>query len=287
MRNCYLCGFGDLGRRNGQVRDNPSIGILECFNCGLVQLEGRDHITAEFYENSGMHGDTPKPILEWLKETDWDDQRRFDQLKSILPNKRILDFGSGAGGFLLKAKALAAEVIGVELENRVRNFWEGNLKILDSIEAAGSVGEGYDLITAFHVIEHLSDPRSVLTSLASLLKPNGRMVVEVPNASDALLTLYDCIAFQRFTYWSQHLYLFTANTLEQLIKRAGLTLISIQNYQRYSLSNHLYWLSRGSPGGHQKWSFLDSKELQTAYAQSLANVGKTDTLIAHLERADQ
>ena len=140
-----------------------------------------------------------------------------------------------------------------------------------------------DLITAFHVIEHLQDPRKILENLKKFLSLEGFIVVEVPSASDALLLLYECEAFQNFTYWSQHLYLFNAKTLETLVQQSGLKVISIQQYQRYPLSNHLYWLSKGKPGGHKFWSFLDSPLLQQAYADTLARIGRCDTLIAHLE----
>jgi 2-polyprenyl-3-methyl-5-hydroxy-6-metoxy-1,4-benzoquinol methylase len=117
-------------------------------------------------------------------------------MKATLPNKTLLDFGCGAAGFLQRAGRLASEVTGIELETRVRDYWAGQINILPSIEAAGG---GYDLIFAFHVIEHLADPRETLAGLAGLLNPRGRMTVEVPNANDALLTLYDCDAFQRFS----------------------------------------------------------------------------------------
>lgn len=227
-----------------------------------------------------MHGGEPTSIEAWLKETEWDDQRRFDMVKAMLPNKRLLDFGCGAAGFLRKAQSLAAEVTGIELEARVREYWAKRLNIVPSVDSAG--GE-YDLITAFHVIEHLPSPRSTLASLAHQLKPNGRIVVEVPSAADALLTLYDCDAFQRFTYWSQHLFMFNASTLDMLAHQAGLRVVVIQQYQRYPLSNHLHWLSHGKPGGHQRWAFMDTPELARAYASTLAALGKSDTLIAHLE----
>lgn len=102
----------------------------------------------------------------------------------------------------------------------------------------------------FHVVEHLPDPRAILKTLASMLAKNGRMVIEVPSSEDVLLTLYDSDAFQRFTYWCQHLYLFNAETLRRLAEQAGLRIVSIQQYQRYPLSNHLYWLSQDKPGGH-------------------------------------
>ena len=110
------------------------------------------------------------------------------------------------------------------------------------------------------------------------------MVIEVPSSEDALLTLYDNDAFQHFTYWSQHLFLFNAETLRLLATKAGLRVVSIQQFQRYPLSNHLHWLSRSLPGGHQNWSFLDTPALTESYAASLAAVGKCDTLIAHLEK---
>jgi 2-polyprenyl-3-methyl-5-hydroxy-6-metoxy-1,4-benzoquinol methylase len=230
-----------------------------------------------------MHGGVDTPIETWLKDTDWDDQRRFEMLKAELPNKKLLDFGCGAGGFVSKARQLADSVAGIELEVRVREYWAGRISVYPNIEFAG---HGYDLITAFHVIEHLPDPRALLKELATKLARRGRMVVEVPNSEDALLTLYDSEAFQSFTYWSQHLFLFSSETLLRLAEQAGLRIVAIQQHQRYSLSNHLYWLSKDRPGGHTKWSFLDNADLLAAYSGALASIGKCDTLIAYLELAD-
>ena len=56
-------------------------------------------------------------------------------------------------------------------------------------------------------------------------------------------------------------------------------MIAIEQFQRYPLSNHLYWLSQGKPGGHKLWSFLDSPILKQTYADSLARIGQCDTLI--------
>lgn len=284
--SCYLCNSDNYHLRKGAVRDAPEMQIIECDNCGLVSLSQIDHITPRFYENSGMHGGGLPSIEAWLNDAEWDDQRRFEMVKTRLANKHVLDFGCGAAGFLRKAQSLAACVTGVELESRVRDYWAGQINIVQSVEAASLGNEGYDLITAFHVVEHLPDPRGMLKSLAGLLHPKGRMIVEVPSAEDALLSLYDSDAFQRFTYWSQHLFLFNASTLEHLARQAGLRVVAVQHYQRYPLSNHLYWLSQGKPGGHQYWSFLDTHELSEAYANTLAALGKTDTLIAHLELND-
>jgi 2-polyprenyl-3-methyl-5-hydroxy-6-metoxy-1,4-benzoquinol methylase len=277
---CYLCKSKYFKVRQGAVRDNPALQIIECYDCSLVTLNSFDHVQVGHYENSGMHGDDPRSVEAWLRETDQDDQRRFTMLKSALVNQRLLDFGCGAAGFLYKSQSLAAEVSGIELERRVHEFWKGDLNIFHTLDEV--IGK-YDLITAFHVVEHLLDPRLILRQLASHLEPSGRLVIEVPSSNDALLTLYDSNEFQKFTYWSQHLFLFNAETLLRLAKQSGLRILSIKQFQRYPLSNHLYWLSKRKPGGHQCWSFLDSPALIEAYSASLAALGRCDTLIAHLE----
>ena len=279
---CYLCGCPNFRMRPGAVRDDASLEVLECNQCGLVMLSSFQHIQAGHYADSGMHGRTGLSIESWLRETEQDDRRRFEMLKAALVNRKVLDFGCGAAGFVRKARALAAEVAGVEPERRVREHWGDAVRLYASLDEAGT---DYDLITAFHVLEHLPDPRATLRELALRLANGARLVLEVPHSEDALLTLYDDDAFQRFTYWSHHLFLFNAETLRRLAAQAGLNAISIQQFQRYPLSNHLYWLRHGRPGGHQHWSFLNSPALDEAYAASLASIGKCDTIIAYLEKA--
>lgn len=282
---CYLCGATNFVFRQGVVRDAPQLKIVECCNCTLVFLHPKFDNNAEHYADSGMHGSNVPSMEEWQRTTAFDDDRRFQNMRNVLTNKRILDFGCGNGGFLLRARSLAAKVSGLEPEKRVREYFDNSLEIESDLSTFVHRAEQFDLITAFHVIEHLPDPVDVLNQLKKVLAQKGRIVLEVPSAEDALLTLYGSGAFQRFTYWSQHLFLFNARTLKELALRAGLAVVGIEQYQRYPLSNHLYWLSKGRPGGHQVWSFIDSPALDEAYSAALAKTGKTDTLIAYLEHA--
>jgi hypothetical protein len=55
--------------------------------------------------------------------------------------------------------------------------------------------------------------------------------------------------------------------------QAGLKVKAVQQYQRYPLSNHLYRLYRGKPGGHQQWNFLDDADMNDAYAKLCEGVG--------------
>ncbi|ANS76087.1 methyltransferase [Paenibacillus yonginensis] len=268
----------DNRKREGKVRDSDVLEVLECNNCGLVYLSSFDHINDKFYEDSGMLSGKVN-IKEYRANSLDDDQRRFHHLKKIIQHKKLLDFGCGAGGFLNMAKQLCSSVSGVELDKKINEYlneFEG-LKVYKSAE---DVTETYDIITLFHVLEHLSDPIKMLKQLSGMLNNHGRIIVEVPSSNDALLTLYKNEAFSEFTYWSCHLYLFNEQTLSEIATKAGLTVDYITQVQRYPLSNHLYWLSNNKPGGHQVWNFLDSESLKVAYERQLANIGKCDTLFA-------
>lgn len=136
----------------------------------------------------------------------------------------------------------------------------------------------------FHVLEHIPDPKAILGELGKMLADDGQIIVEVPNADDALLTLYKNEPFSKFTYWGCHLFLYTAKTLKILFNQMNLKVNYIKQIQRYPLSNRLYWLANGKPGGHQKWHFLDSLELHAAYEKQLAALGKCDTILASVKR---
>ncbi len=68
------------------------------------------------------------------------------------------------------------------------------------------------------MLEHIPDPKSILGELSEMLAGGGQIIVEVPNANDSLLTLYNNSPFSHFTYWSCHLFLYTAKTLQMLIE---------------------------------------------------------------------
>ena len=276
-RICYLCGNVDINRLPGSVRDNENLQVLECAKCGLVFLSSFDHIKEGFYEDSGMHSGEVG-IKQWMIETEFDDDRRFQFVKKIIENKAVLDFGCGNGGFLAKAGEIAAVAHGLEPERKYRAHFKA--LGLDVSRTIPELKESFDVITMFHVLEHLPDPLSILRTIKGILKTGGRIIVEVPNSGDALLRLYRSKPFSEFTYWSCHLYLYNSSTLRELGLQAGYSVDYVKHVQRYPLSNHLYWLAFGRPGGHKNFAFIDSPELHSAYEKQLGGIGATDTIIA-------
>jgi 2-polyprenyl-3-methyl-5-hydroxy-6-metoxy-1,4-benzoquinol methylase len=278
QQRCYLCNSDELTVRHGQVRDNPDIMVLECSSCSLVFLSSFSHISEDFYKNkfSGMHeGD----IDSFLRKIEKDDERRYQWVKPVIANRTLLDFGCGTGGFLLKAAKSARKVVGVETDQRnISHFKENGLSVFESLDVLEARGEVFDVITMFHVLEHLTDPVGMLQRLSKILASGGQLLIEVPSADDALLTLYNSQAFADFTYWSSHLFTFNTATLTKIVIKAGLKVNYIKQVQRHSLANHLRWLSEGKPGGHKDWHFIDSDELGSAYEKQLASIGRCDTL---------
>ena len=80
---------------------------------------------------------------------------------------------------------------------------------------------------------------------------------------------------------------FNSKTIEKLSKSAGLALNLVENIQRFPISNHLHWLSKGLPSGHLEWSFLDSSDLSLAYEESLVSIGATDNVIASFKKFEK
>jgi len=192
QEKCYLCGNSRFVQKPGSVRDNAELKILECTSCGLVFLSSFAHIKDNFYENSKMHGDESLDIEAWIRETEWDDLRRYRYLVDLLPNRSLLDFGCGTGNFLFKARKLTAKAHGVECEKRLKkHYQEHNLTVFQTVsEIPDSMSfSGYNIVTMFHVLEHIPDPKSILFELNKLLAKGGQIIVEVPNADDALLSL--------------------------------------------------------------------------------------------------
>jgi SAM-dependent methyltransferase len=147
-------------------------------------------------------------------------------------------------------------------------------------DIADTDNDHFDVVTLFHVFEHLQDPLDTLKTIRQKLVKGGRVIIEVPHANDFLISFLNLEAFKKFTFWSEHLILHTRNSLATFLRSAGFTDIQVIGYQRYPLANHLFWLAHGKPGGHKTWSCLVNAEIDIAYGNLLAQLDMTDTLIA-------
>lgn len=277
---CILCGKRNAETIHNGTRDNENIDVLKCKDCGLVFLDRWDDSIQQgggYYEEAHMHDNEPEETFEeWIEITKEDDMRRAESLKELCEGKSVLDFGCGSGGFLRFIKPVAMNVSGIELERDARErLNEEGLQVYETLEECS--GE-FDVITSFHVLEHLAEPKEYLIKMKNHLKDNGSIIIETPNADDALLSLYNIKEFADFTYWSPHIILYNHETIKKLADNSGLKVKWNRQVQRYPLANHLYWLSKREPGGQEIWKQFCRAELEREYQKVLEENNICDTL---------
>jgi len=208
-----------------------------------------------------------------------DDYRRAVQFEKNLKNKDILDFGCGWGGFLRNVKNYKS-LSGIELRNECINYIRKNIKKIDISDNLNSFDKKFDIITMFHVLEHIPYQIKTLKLLKSKLKNKGKIIIEVPHAEDFLILQEELKEFKNFIFWSEHLILHTYKSLKSILLKAGFKSVNIQYYQRYNFSNHLGWFLKRKPGGHNFYKEIISDSLNSSYCENLKKLGQTDTLIA-------
>tara|TARA_B100000787_G_scaffold170080_1_gene163875 strand:- start:2162 stop:3094 length:933 start_codon:yes stop_codon:yes gene_type:complete len=231
--------------------------------------------TKKFKYVRTMRGNIKMPLLD-------DALRRKNQFQKLLYNKDILDFGCGWAGFLRNLKNVKS-LCGVELRDECIDFIKTNFKKINISNNINSFNKKFDVITLFHILEHIPNQVSTLKLLKSKLKPKGKIIVEVPHAEDFLILQDELKEFKDYTFFSEHLVLHTFKSLKKILTKAGFKKINIKFYPRYNFANHMGWFLKRKPGGHDFYNKIASASLDKAYKENLIRIGQTDTLIAVAE----
>lgn len=142
--------------------------------------------------------------------------------------RSLLDIGSGTGEVLLTAQERGWRVQGVEPERTAAAMArERGLPVeVAMLEDSGLPERSYDVVSAFHVLEHVPDSRSFLRTLMRWVRPGGHLVIEVPN--------FDSVLRRRFgPDWVhlrplEHLVHFTPRTLTRTLQAQGLQPVSVR-----------------------------------------------------------
>lgn len=107
-------------------------------------------------------------------------KRKLNWIKGLYEGGSLLDVGAGTGDFLLEAKKEGWEVFGIEPSQKARErALSKGIDLMDKIDFNSS--SAFDVITMWHVLEHVPDYKSQIVEMRNLLKPGGILVVAVPN----------------------------------------------------------------------------------------------------------
>ena len=285
-----LCDLGVCDEKSiepyyPRVRDRDDISIMRCKKSGVIFTSTSEHMDMSHYSEKvefphyWKEENRKKALIDSFE----DDSRRKNQFLALISNKKWLDVGTGAGGVLDLLEPVAERVVAVEPQQRALE----SLK-KENYEAYSDISEvpydDFDIITLFHVFEHLTDPLDLLKTAYDKLKAGGKIIIEVPHANDFLFSFLDLEEFKKFTFWSEHLVLHNRYSLNALLDEVNFKNIVISGFQRYNLANHLHWLKEKQPSGHIKWSMLSTDQLDNAYSSMLEKIDRTDTIIAIAEK---
>ena len=150
-----------------------------------------------------------------------------ERLISSYVNKKgnLLDIGAGTGDFLAYAKSKKWEVIGIEPSQKAKDLAlkKGVLFVKSTEELSDN---SFDVITMFHVLEHVEDLDKQLSELKRISKPNGIIIIAVPNFKS-----YDANYYKEF--WAaydvpRHIWHFSKIAIQKLFSEKEIELIKIK-----------------------------------------------------------
>lgn len=270
-------------RRTG-VFDDPGIDVFTDSDGAFAMLHPKPTVDYSRYQprESTLNLAAYKKSFDAMS-------RRFAKIADLFPSSGVVvDIGAADGAFLAKlaAERPSLRLIAVEPDQetlRARQVLHlyGNYGSLDVAHAAGVQA---DIALMFHVFEHIDDPKSFIEQIRLLLRPAGKVVIEVPSLDDPLLSLYRSKSYEAFYFQRQHPFVYSRRSLERVLSACGLRVLETRPYQRYGLENHLGWLINGKPGGDPLLAETFS-EIDAGYRASLEKSGLTDTVFAIAEVA--
>jgi len=207
-----------------------SHAIVRCDNCGLAKTaEDGGPPSGNLYVCGGSSdaGERFGP-MQWVL-------RAFRRARlcavTARPPGRVLDIGCGDGSFLMALARQGWEVFGTELSESIAATAKKHLGERVRVGAIKDVGfpeASFDLVTFWHVLEHLEDPKLALAEARRLLKADGRVVVAVPNIE----SLQACIFKEDWLHLDvpRHRWHFSVRTLAAVAHRCGLRVESIHHF---------------------------------------------------------
>ncbi len=234
---CPICRSSSL-EHHLKVQDYTVSGetyeLVRCSDCGFILTQ--DAPDAEsigpYYKSETYvsHSDTKKGIFfkayHWAREIMLN--QKYKQIVKRLPKateSELLDIGCGRAYFLnfMSQKGFICTGIEQDAEVRKNAINQFGLNVLPTSALYNLPEKKFDVITLWHVLEHVHDLQAYLNQIKLLLKPNGLLVIALPNPVSADVRHYG-------KYWSGwdvpiHLWHFTPQNIQDLLSQYQFKLI--------------------------------------------------------------
>jgi 2-polyprenyl-3-methyl-5-hydroxy-6-metoxy-1,4-benzoquinol methylase len=210
--------------------------IWECSNCTLrftqavppIEKIGAYYKSDEYVSHTNTKKGLVNQLYHVIRKHTLRQKLRLVQRFCSLQTGSILDVGAGTGAFVHTMSKAGWKATGLEPDATTRQlaFQLQGTELQPIGELFKLPAETYDAITLWHVLEHVHALHSYLDQLKRLIKPNGKIIVAVPN-----YTSYDAAAYG--SNWAaydvpRHLYHFSPRSMAMLVEAGGATIETIK-----------------------------------------------------------
>lgn len=260
--SCPVCDSGNI-QNVFAVKDftvsHKEFPVSECADCSLrftQDVPGADDIPAYYKsENYISHTDTSRGLVNRLykivrKRTL---RQKRNLIERVMRKKtgNLLDVGSGTGAFLDEMKSNGWNVTGLEPDTDAISIAKDlyGLELQDTKKLFDLKAGSYDVITLWHVLEHVHQLHDYIEQLKNLLAENGRLLIAVPNYTSFDEKVYkQCWAAYDVP---RHLYHFSPEAMNVLLQKHGLKIIA--HKPMWYDSFYVSLLSSKYKNGNTKW----------------------------------
>jgi SAM-dependent methyltransferase len=226
--SCPLCAensFSHFLSSRDYFLTQEEFHISECNKCGLrftnpIPSEntiGRYYQSVDYISHSESSQALVDKIYYFIRDRSF--KRKLDIIKRHLANEKgnLLDYGCGTGDFLRYCIAKGWLGQGIEVSEKARHVaLRAGLKVAETADQARNFGP-FNVITLWHVLEHLPDLTEVGNYLRSSLHDHGRLIIAVPNLRSRDARIYK----ERWAAYDlpRHLYHFDRENLDKFATR--------------------------------------------------------------------
>ena len=228
---CNLCGEKEFK----VIEDGESpFKVFKCENCCLVFIyphpdpsKLKEHYNDNYYQE-WLDKQREKRIRMWA--------RRLNRIEKLRQGNRLLDVGCGEGTFLQLAKKNGWQISGTEASSYAAEYAANVLKVdifCGELPDAAYPENSFDIVTMWHVLEHVTNPYSYLIEIHRILKPGGLLVLAVPNVNNLIMQIaYRIVKGRKLKLFSRgekevHLYHFSSKTMQAYLEKTGFDCIQM------------------------------------------------------------
>jgi SAM-dependent methyltransferase len=243
MSTCLVCGSGQFAKLF-EASDRlyhttqKEFSVVRCGQCGLVRLDPQPppaELPQYYPDNYWFAPDASAAsrMEEAYRRLVLRDHVQFVEqaMRQTTAQGPLLDVGCGGGLFLGMMRERGFRVLGLDNSHEAAAItWRRQQvpAVCAMLENAPLRGESVAGLTMFHVLEHLYDPRAYLAVAHHLLAPDGRLVIQVPNAA--------CWQFRLLgRAWNgvdvpRHLFDFRAADVAKLVESCGFEVVRFKYF---------------------------------------------------------